>query len=472
MAEAILIVDDDPEVLRTMGRALERRGFDVATARDGHEGIAKLREAPPDLVVVDLAMPGLGGLGMLRRMREDGIHLPTLVMSGSGSVSDAVEALQLGAQDFLEKPVRTERLLVSLERTLEAQRLREQHEALQRDVRSPRPILGESAAIRDLRNLLRRIAPAEGRVLVTGENGSGKELVAAAIHHGSPRSDGPFVQLNCSAVPRDLVESELFGHERGAFTGAHQRRKGRFELAHGGTLFLDEIGDMPLEMQAKLLRVLEESRFERVGGTRTLEVDVRVVAATHQNLAAMVERGTFREDLYYRLAVLSVHVPPLRERREDIVLLAKVFLERAARANRRELTGFAEDALDALRRHDFPGNVRELQNLCERFVILVEGPRVTLADVQRTLEPSRRGGTFELGQGGLAEIVERFERHVIESAIALHGTRAAAARALEVDRSFFYKKCKRFGIEADAGEPKRAVRDTSIAAREDDWRNA
>jgi DNA-binding NtrC family response regulator len=452
VAEAILIVDDDPAVLSTVGRALARRGFEVATARDGHEGIEKLRETRPDLVLVDLCMPRLGGLGMLRRMREDGIQLPTLVMSGTGSVSDAVEALQLGAQDFLEKPVRTERLLVSLERTLQAQRLREQHEALRRDTWESRPILGESTAIRAMRDLVQRVAPAEGRVLITGENGTGKELVAVAIHEGSPRHHGPFVQLNCSAVPRDLVESELFGHERGAFTGAHQRRKGRFELAHGGTLFLDEIADMPLEMQAKLLRVLQEGRLERLGGSRTLDVDVRVLAATHGDLRAMVARGTFREDLYYRLDVLSVHVPPLRERREDIPLLARVFLERAARTNRRELDGFTDDALDALGRHDFPGNVRELQNMVERFAILVEGPRVTLADVSRTLDAGRRpiARADGLESGGLAERIARFERQVIEAAIAEHGSRAAAARALEVECSFFYKKCKRLGIAGDS----------------------
>lgn len=314
-----------------------------------------------------------------------------------------------------------------------------------------------------------KVARTQLSVVVTGESGTGKELVARELHRWSGRQ-GAFQAINCAALPASLLESELFGYRKGAFTGATSDKMGLVRAAHGGTLFLDEIGDMPLDMQAKLLRVLELGRFERVGGSRTIEVDVRVLAATHQRLEAMVDAGTFREDLYYRLAVLSVHVAPLRERREDIVLLAKVFLERAARTNRRSLTGFTDDALDALGEHDYPGNVRELQNLCERFAILAEGPLVTGADVRRTIDPSRRKGSVELGAGGLTELVERFERHVIESAIAAHGNRAAAARALEVDRSFFYKKCKRLGIEVDSCEPKgRTSREPALAELELNW---
>ena len=443
--DSILIVDDDPDVLRALERALVRRGFQVHTALGGDEALAHLREAPTDVMLVDLCMPGLGGLDLLRRVRESDTPIPVVVMSGTGTIPDALEAVRLGACDFVEKPVDTDRLMRAFARASDAFRPRMEGS------RATGEILGRSEAIGRLRELITRVAPAEGRVLITGENGTGKELVATAIHAGSPRHSGPFVQLNCSAVPRDLVESELFGHERGAFTGAHQLRRGRFELAHGGTLFLDEIGDMPLDMQAKLLRVLQEGRLERLGSARTLDVDVRVVAATHRDLQAMVTQGSFREDLFYRLDVLSVHVPSLRERRDDIPLLAEVFLARSTRANRRTLEGFTAEALATLTRHDFPGNVRELQNVVERFAILSEGPRVTANDVVRALDEGRRGPALVASRGTcLAELVERFERHVIEAAIAEHGSRAAAARALEVERSFFYKKCKRFGIVRDS----------------------
>ena len=443
MTDSILIVDDDSDLLRALERVLTRRGFAVRTASDADDALGILLRDHVDVLLLDLCMPGLGGLELLRRLRADQLRVPAVVMSGTGTIPDVLEAVRLGACDFVEKPVETERLLHAVALALQLRPSPHVRAGLD-------GILGESESIVRLRELVAKVAPSEGRVLITGENGTGKEVVASAIHRASSRRDGPFVQLNCGAVPRDLVESELFGHERGAFTGAHQLRRGRFELAMGGTLFLDEIGDMPLDMQAKLLRVLQEGRMERLGGARTLEVDVRVLAATHRDLPAMVERGTFREDLYYRLDVLSIHVPPLRERREDVPLLAEVFLERAARANRRTLEGFTPDALATLAAHDFPGNVRELQNLVERFAILAAGPRVTSADVRRALDRSRgRTITHEVHGAALAELVERFERHVIEAAIAEHGSRAAAARALEVERSFFYKKCKRFGIVGD-----------------------
>ncbi|MBX3252094.1 MAG: sigma-54-dependent Fis family transcriptional regulator [Myxococcales bacterium] len=450
----VLVVDDEPDIRRSTARILERRGYQVSTAGDGEEALARIRASEVDLILTDVSMPGLGGLGLLEALREDGILVPTLVMSGAGTIADAVRALQLGANDFLEKPVSAERLIVSVQKCLETQRLKDENAVLRQDAASVgSDLLGEGPALRELRGLIGKVAPTEGRVLITGENGSGKELVAAAIHRGSARRDGPFIKLNCSAVPRDLVESELFGHERGAFTGAVQQRKGRFELADGGTLFLDEIGDMPLEMQTKLLRVLQEGQIERVGGSRTIDVDVRVLAATHRDLEAMVREGAFREDLYYRLNVVHLRVPPLRERRDDVPLLARHFLERAAKQNRRDIHAFAPSALAALARYDFPGNVRELQNLVERLVILADEDTISLADVERALggRNGSAGAPTKLYREGetLADLLDALEKRLIEEAIEAHGNRAAAARALEVERSFFYKKCKRFGIEGD-----------------------
>ncbi len=431
---------------------LRRNGYGVETAEDGAQGLEKLTTGAFDLLLADLAMPHMTGLQLLAGARERELSVATLVMSGAGTIADAVRAVQLGAVDFLEKPVGRERLIVSVERALEYTRLREENEELRREVRGHADqMLGVSEAIEDLKRMVARVARAEGRVLIAGENGTGKELVAAAIHAGSERADGPFIKLNCSAVPRDLVESELFGHERGAFTGAISTRRGRFELADGGTLFLDEIGDMPLEMQTKLLRVLQEGQLERVGASKTIDVDVRVITATHRDLSAMVEDGKFREDLYYRLNVVQIRVPPLRERLEDVPVLARAFLDAAARRNRRRVDGFSAEALECLQGHPYPGNIRELQNVVERIVILSDGPNVGVLDVERAL-PHRRRGRESLYHPGssLKEHVAEIEAKIIREAIAAHGGRAGAARALDVERSFFYKKCKRLSVADDA----------------------
>lgn len=449
-AEAILVVDDDSEVLNSVSRVLRREGYGVDQARDGAEGLDKLKQGGVDLLLTDLSMPRLKGLEMLRQARDEQIAVPTLVMSGAGTIQDAVYAVQLGATDFLEKPVGRERLLVSVRRALEVARLREENAELRREVQGDGTILGQSPALDSLRELVAKVGRAEGRVLILGENGTGKELVAAAIHRRSARAEQPFIKLNCSAVPRDLVESELFGHERGAFTGAISARRGRFELAHTGTLFLDEIGDMPLEMQTKVLRVLQEGQLERVGGSRTIEVDVRVIAATHRDLPAMVEEGRFREDLYYRLNVVQVDVPPLRDRLDDVPILAQSFLEKAAHRNRSGVREFTDDAIAVLKRYDYPGNVRELQNLVERLVILADSNTLDAPDVQAALPRSRtsKDALYRPGQE-LKTLLENTERQIIEQAISLHGGRAAAARELGVERSFFYKKCKKLGITAD-----------------------
>lgn len=452
MAYEVLVVDDEHEVRRAIKRALERRGYSVVLATNGTDALQALQASTPDAVLTDISMPGLDGISLLRRMKDEGWRVPTLVMSGAATIGDAVAAVQLGAADFIEKPLSLERLFVSLERCLEAERLRDENAVLRRDARSS-PLIGDAPAMRALRGVIERIAPTEARVLVLGENGTGKELVADAIHALSPRANGPLIKLNCSAIPRDLVESELFGHERGAFTGAVQQRRGRFELAHRGTLFLDEIADTPFEMQTKLLRVLQEQQLERVGGSRTIAVDVRVIAATNRDLPAMVAEGTFREDLFYRLNVVSIRTPPLRERREDIPTLADHFLREANRRHRVRAERFSEAALATLQRYDFPGNVRELSNLVERLAILADGSEIGASEVEIAvgLKPTASAGPAYREGATLTEMVDEFERRVLSEAITRHGSRAAAARVLGVERSFFYKKCKRYGI-ADSNE--------------------
>src|SRR5688572_10843402 len=315
MTARILIVDDEPDILHAFERILTTETHDVETSSSAEEALEALDRLSFDLVLTDLSMPRMDGFELLTRMRQRGDATPTLVISGAGTVESAVRAIRLGALDFLEKPVHRERLVLTVQNALRYAQLQEVHGRLQADISYERTLIGRGPAMQRLIGLIGRVAPSDGRVLITGENGTGKELVAAAIHAGSARNSGPFVKLNCGAVARDLVESELFGHEKGAFTGAVTARKGRFEIADGGTLLLDEIGDMPMPMQVKLLRVLQEGQFERVGGGRTLKVDVRVLAATNRDLGAMVREGSFREDLYYRLNVVTLQVPPLRERK-------------------------------------------------------------------------------------------------------------------------------------------------------------
>ena len=451
MAPRILIVDDEETVSSAFCRILKREGYEVETATSGERALELLDKGAVDLMLTDISMPGMDGLELLDRMRRRVDSTPAVVISGHGTVVDAVKAVKLGALDFVEKPVHHERLLLTVRNALRFSSLADVHDRLQADVRAEQRLVGDGAAMRKLRELIARIAPSAGRVLITGDNGTGKELVAAAIHSGSDRKDAPFVKLNCSAVPRDLVESELFGHEKGAFTGAVSSRKGRFELADKGTLFLDEIGDMPLAMQVKLLRVLQEGQFERVGGGRTLQVDVRVIAATNQGLQQMVREGSFRQDLFYRLNVVSLRVPPLRERKEDIPALVAHFLA----AGGAGLT-MTEQAVEALKQHDFPGNVRELRNVIERLGILYPGELILARHIEDVLPRSHQqerpaeGGGQALYRSGcsLKDLLREAEKQILTEAIMANGnSKTAAAQALGTDKSFFYKKCRQLGIE-------------------------
>ncbi|MEO1482477.1 MAG: sigma-54 dependent transcriptional regulator [Myxococcota bacterium] len=449
MKPTMLIVDDDEQVQALLGRILEQEGYDVVRAGDGEAGLHSLARHPVDIVLLDLHLPDQDGLSVLGRMRSEEHDQPVLMMSGEGTVESAVRATQLGAVDFLQKPLLRERVVVTVANVLRFEQLRRENEALANDMR--RGLVGSGRAMRALNHTIDKAAPTEGRVLITGENGTGKELVARALHERSRRASQPFVKLNCAAIPRDLIESELFGHEQGAFTGATRTRRGKFELADEGTLFLDEIGEMPAEMQAKVLRVLQEGEFERVGGDRTLVVDVRVVAATNRQLDTMIQDGTFRQDLYYRLNVIHIRTPPLRERREDIPELVHHFVAQAAERNSASRIEFHQNAIQHLQRHSFPGNVRELQNLVERLVIMRERDVIDVGDIIRQVGLDEGGASgprlFEPGHS-FKVLVERASRSVLEEALDHHNyNMTETARALEMERSHLYKKCRALGVE-------------------------
>jgi DNA-binding NtrC family response regulator len=447
---SILVVDDEKNILATLSRALRVEGFDVDVAGSGRIALEKASARAFDLILLDVMMPDLDGLEVLRQLREQKRAVPVIVMSGHGTIETAVEATRLGAHDFIEKPVGTERLLLSVERAIDFKRLEQENQDLRRRAEGTGELLGDSAPMKHLAEQIHLAARASAPVLVEGERGTGKELVARAIHAASTRASKPLEKLNCAAVPGELIESELFGHEAGAFTGATKQRRGKFERAHGGTLFLDEIGDMPPAMQAKLLRVLQEGEVERLGGSGVLRVDVRVVAATNKSLREEIAQGRFRPDLHDRLNVLPLRVPTLRERREDIPLLAGHFLEVACEAHDRPGKRLSEAALQLLQTYDYPGNVRELRNLVERLVILTSGDEVTETDARHLL-PLGGGaeGDVRYRPGvPLRTMLEEAERELIEKALTHHGghmTNTAADLGLE--RSHLYKKLKALGIE-------------------------
>jgi DNA-binding NtrC family response regulator len=449
MPATILLVDDEKNIQLTLSRALSMEGYAVETASGGREALEKIAALPVDAVVMDVRMPDLDGLAVLEKARETRPELPIVIMSGHGSLETVRQAFKLGAFDYLEKPI-TERdkLLVAVRNALSLRALREENARLRHEA-GPAEMIGSGPAMQRLFELVRRAAPSEGRVLVTGENGTGKELVARAIHESSRRKDGPFVKLNCAAVPAELIESELFGHERGAFTGAIAARRGKFELADRGTLFLDEVGDMPAAMQAKVLRVLQEGEFERVGGQHTVKVDVRVVAATNKDLRAEVESGRFREDLYYRLNVVPIHAPPLRDRREDVPELAARFLAEACERNGRRAMRLARGAVLALQAHEWPGNVRELRNLVERLAILCDGPEISAEDVAAVVPDARRPRTDRFRAGSsFHDLVEEAEREIILGALDAHADNVSdTARTLGLERSHLYKKMRALGIK-------------------------
>lgn len=447
---SVLIVDDEANLRRMLASLLRAEGFQVRQAESALAGLAAIREEEPDALLLDLAMPGRGGLEVLPEFVAAAPDLPVVMMSGRATLSDAVQATKLGAFHFLEKPLAPEAILLTLHSALELRRTRAENRALREALGAEGELVGRSSEMDRVRELIDRLAPTDARVVILGESGTGKELVAAALHRGSGRK-GAFITINCAAIPRDLVESELFGHERGAFTGAEERRLGRFELADGGTLLLDEVGELSLEAQAKLLRVLEAGEVERVGGSGPFPVDVRVLAATNRDLAAEVREGRFREDLFFRLHVVPLHLPPLRARKEDIPLLIEHLLHRNRERSGLRPPRISATALERLTAHEWPGNVRELANIVERLMILHPGEAIGAPEVAHVLEggnPRRTPGSTTADPRGLSDRLDEFERELIEEALAAaQGNVADAARQLRTDRANLYRRMRRLGID-------------------------
>jgi DNA-binding NtrC family response regulator len=453
----ILIVDDDAGTLASLSRAFALEGYTTVTAGSATRALERLQEEPVDAILSDVVMPEMDGLDFLARVKERSPDTPVILMSGQATLDTAVKATRLGALDFVEKPVGLERLLLTLRNALRLDRLQRENRELQRYWRDELALIGESRQMASLRALVERAAPADVPILILGENGTGKELVARAIHDLSPRRDQPFVKMNCAAVPAELVESELFGHEKGAFSGAVGQRRGRFEQADGGTLFLDEIGDMAAPMQAKLLRVLQDGEITRVGGAGEIRVDVRVISATNHDLEGLVEAGRFREDLYYRINTLSLRTPALREHAQDIPALAVHFAAAAARRHHWKPRPLSPEALTLLQEQPWKGNVRELRNVVERVLILSDADPIAPADVRAAL-PAGTGGTASAApavragsipaEGALRDIVDNYEREVIRERLRAHGGHVTnAARSLGLERSHLYKKCRQLGID-------------------------
>jgi two-component system nitrogen regulation response regulator NtrX len=452
--EEIIIVDDERNIRSSLEAILKDEGYRVRAVPAAEELLKQVALAPPDLVILDVWLPGMDGLQALEELKRAYAELPVIMISGHSTVEAAVKATKLGAYDFIEKPLSLEKTILAVRNALDRQRLEQENRALRQSLEVKYEIVGESPAIQALRGQIASAAPSHGRVLIRGESGTGKELVARAIHRQSLRAGKPFVEVNCAAIPDDLIESELFGHERGAFTGATTKRRGKFQLADGGTIFLDEVGDMSLKTQAKVLRVLQEQTFERVGGSETLTVDVRVIAASNKDLEEEIQKGSFREDLFYRLNVIPFEVPPLRDRLEDIPLLAGHFLRLFCEEYGKREKALSPEALDLVVKYPWPGNVRELRNVIERMVIMVPGETIRPADVAGSLR-ARPGGPAEAAgetggewDGTLREARERFEReYLLRRLREAQWNVTRAAQVMGLERSNLHRKMKLYGIE-------------------------
>ena len=448
----LLLVDDDPATLASLSRAFRLAGHEATVCDNVNRAVELLRAENFDLILSDVVMPGKSGIELLDELKKAGLRTPVVLISGQANIEMAVKATRLGALDFLEKPLSTDKLLVTVENALRLTRLEDENRELRQRL-GKHELIGSGPAMKKLLEQIERVAASETRVCILGETGTGKELVARAIHEKSPRREHPFVTLNCAAVPAELIESELFGHEKGSFTGAASRHLGKFEQAEAGTLFLDEIGDMPLAMQAKLLRVLEEGEVERVGGDKPVQVNVRVLVATHRHLEELVKQNAFRSDLFHRVYVFPLTLPPLRQRPEDFPELVTHFARQVGAQNGWKEKVFAPDAIGELRKYAWPGNVRELRNVVERLVLLASDQTIGAAEVRLALPSSdslSEGGAASsaTGSGTLAERTEAFEREVLLTEIRRHNFHMTnVARALGLERSHLYKKCQQLGID-------------------------
>jgi DNA-binding NtrC family response regulator len=445
----VLIVDDEKNIRAGLGRALELDGYRTLLAADGQEALDVIQSEEIDLVIADLKMPRVSGEELLRHIVDHYPTVPVIILTGHGTIETAVQAMRDGAYDFLTKPVSLDRLSLLAKRALSNRELVLQHRRLQHELENQRErfaIVGTSSALQHVMDVVRQVAPTKASVLITGESGVGKELIADAIHRLSDRTDNPFIKVHCAALSESLLESELFGHEKGAFTGAIGRKRGRFELANTGSIFLDEIGEINQSVQIKILRVLQEKQFERVGGEETINVDVRIIAATNRDLRVEIEKGTFREDLYYRLNVVNIHVPPLRERKEDIPLLSAAFIKEFAKENGKSVEGIDQRARAALHNHDWPGNIRELRNSIESAVVMAKGSIITLEDLPPTIH--RSGDGNDTIQIPLGSRLEEAEREIIRSTLAAQqGNKTKTAEVLGIGRKTLHRKISEYELE-------------------------
>jgi two-component system nitrogen regulation response regulator NtrX len=446
----ILVVDDEESIRKVLRQVLEYDGHDIRVAAGGGEAMTTYEDWKPDLVFLDVKMARMDGLEVLDRLRQHDPDAVVVMISGHGTIETAVEATRRGAYDFLEKPLDTDRLLVTIRNAVQQRGLAEENARLRVEVESRHEIVGGSFAVRALLERIEKVAPTDARVLITGENGTGKELVARALHRLSARVDGAFVEVNCAAIPSELIESELFGHMKGSFTGAHADRAGRFEQADDGTLFLDEIGDMSMAAQAKVLRALQDGYVTRVGGEKPIRVNVRAIAATNKTLETEIGEGRFREDLFFRLNVVPIHVPPLRERRDDIPMLARHFAVKATEEQRLPRRTLSQDAIDRLTRMDWPGNVRELRNTVERLLILARGAEIGEGDVERLVGGAKTSSSLPgdlLGADTFSEFKERAERAYILAKLRENDWNVSeTARTIDMPRSNLYKKIEKFNL--------------------------
>jgi two-component system, NtrC family, nitrogen regulation response regulator NtrX len=454
MKSRILVIDDEAAIRDSLRMILEYEGYEFLGAASGQDGLAMVERENPDLVFLDIKMPGMDGLEVLQRIKAADETVPVVMISGHATVTTAVDATKLGALDFIEKPLASERVLVTIRNALDRSRLADENRSLKRVVEVRHQIVGESPHLKKVMDAIRRAAPTNATVLITGESGVGKELVARAIHRNSLRSRDRFIQVNCAAIPDDLIESELFGHEKGSFTGATEKQIGKFEQADKGTIFLDEVGDMSLKTQAKVLRVLQEGEVERLGSARTIKVDVRVIAATNKNLEDEIEKGTFREDLYFRLAVIPIYVPPLRERKDDIPLLVRHFADLFARDNNFRPKRVTPAAMDVLQRYRWKGNIRELRNTVERLIIMTPADSIDLPDLPESIRvdgPSRGPDNETVKAGTLREHKEVSERAFLVQKLRETGWNISkTAELIDTPRSNLYKKLEQYNIRQES----------------------
>jgi two-component system nitrogen regulation response regulator NtrX len=445
----ILVVDDEVTILQSLSGILSDEGFEVLTASNGYEALKVIEKEAPDLVLLDIWMPGMDGIETLQEIKRNHPSLQVVIISGHGTIETAVKATKFGAYDFIEKPLSIEKVVVTINNALNFRRLEEENRYLRKKTLEKHSITGNSLPIQELKKQIAVAAPTNAWILITGENGTGKELVARTVHQMSHRAAQPLIDVNCAAIPDELMESELFGHEKGAYTGATARRRGKFEIANSGTIFLDEIGDMSLKTQARILRILQEQKFERVGGTRTLTVDVRVIAASNKDLETEIERGTFREDLYYRLNVIPILVPPLRERRQDIPLLVESFLKEASEEGHFGVRSITPRAIEHLMAYRWPGNVRELKNLVERLAIMTESDAIDETDIP----PSYKAGDRAMEEAGLLgtrslkDARREFEKaFILQKLLENENNISQTADAIGIERSHLHKKIKSYGL--------------------------